>query len=69
MRMCGALRARDVTGSRGEAVGHVARVAIMEGFSGVGLATDLATEHGGTDANKGDAAGQLGRLNVADLEL
>ena len=34
-----------------------------------GLATDLDTEHGGTDANKRDGARQLGRLNVADLQL
>jgi len=34
-----------------------------------GLATDLDTEHGGTDANKRDAARQFGRLNVADLDL
>jgi len=33
------------------------------------LATDLDTKHGGTGANKRDAARQLGRLNVADLEL
>jgi hypothetical protein len=32
-------------------------------------ATDLATEHGATDANKRDGARQLGRLNVADLQL
>jgi hypothetical protein len=31
------------------------------------MATDLATEHGGTDANKRDGARQVGRLNVADL--
>ena len=34
-----------------------------------GLATDLDTEHGGTDANKRDGASQLGRLNVADVQL
>jgi hypothetical protein len=34
-----------------------------------GLATDLDTEHGGTDANKRDEARQLGRLNVAGLQL
>ncbi len=34
-----------------------------------GLATDLDTEHGGTDANKRDAARQVGRLNVADQQL
>jgi hypothetical protein len=34
-----------------------------------GLATDLDTEHGGTDANKRDGARQLGRLNVEDLQL
>jgi hypothetical protein len=34
-----------------------------------GLATDLATEHGGTDANKRDAVRQGGRLNVADVQL
>ena len=34
-----------------------------------GLATDLDTEHGAIDANKRDAARQLGRLNVADLDL
>jgi hypothetical protein len=33
------------------------------------VATDLATEHGGTDANTRDVARQLGRLNVADLQL
>ena len=33
------------------------------------LATDLDTEHGGTDANKRDGARQLGRLNVDDLQL
>ena len=33
------------------------------------VATDLATEHGGTDANKQDGAKQLGRLNVAGLQL
>jgi hypothetical protein len=33
------------------------------------VATDLDTEHGGTDANKRDVARQLGRLNVADLRL
>ena len=34
-----------------------------------GVATDLDTEHGGTDANKRDEARQLGRLNVVDLQL
>jgi hypothetical protein len=34
-----------------------------------GLATDLDTEHGGTDANKRDGAGQVGPLNVAGLQL
>ena len=34
-----------------------------------GLATDLDTEHGGTGANKRDGARQVGRLNVADLQL
>jgi hypothetical protein len=34
-----------------------------------GLATDLDTERGGTDANKGDAARQIGRLTIADLQL
>ncbi|WP_061504102.1 hypothetical protein [Mycobacterium avium] len=34
-----------------------------------GLATDLDTEHGGTDANKRDEARQLGWLNVAGLQL
>ena len=34
-----------------------------------GLATDLDTEHGGTDANKRDGARQVGRLNEADLRL
>ena len=33
-----------------------------------GLATDLATEHGGIDANKCDVARQVGRLNVDDLQ-
>ena len=27
------------------------------------------TEHGGTDVNKWDGGRQLGRLNVADLDL
>jgi hypothetical protein len=34
-----------------------------------GLATDLDTEHGGTDANERDEVGQVERLNVADLQL
>jgi len=29
----------------------------------------LATEHSGTDANTRDVARQVGRLNVADLDL
>src|SRR6185312_10077800 len=33
------------------------------------VATDLDTEHGGTDANQRDGARQLGRLNVDDLQL
>jgi len=33
------------------------------------VVTDLDTEHGGTDPNKGDGARQLGRLNVDDLDL
>jgi hypothetical protein len=33
------------------------------------VATDLVTEHGGTDANKRDVARQPGRLNVDDLQL
>ena len=33
-----------------------------------GLATDLDTERGGTDANKRDGARQVGRLNVAGLQ-
>jgi hypothetical protein len=33
------------------------------------VATDLGTEHGGTDANKRDVGRQVGRLNVADLQL
>ena len=33
------------------------------------VATDLATQHHGTDANKRDGARQLGRLNVDDLDL
>jgi hypothetical protein len=33
------------------------------------VATDLDTEHGGTDANKRDGARQVGRLNVAGLRL
>jgi len=33
------------------------------------VATDLDTEHGGTDANERDGARQLGRLNVDDLQL
>jgi hypothetical protein len=32
------------------------------------VATDLATEHGATDANTRDVARQVGRLNVADLQ-
>jgi len=34
-----------------------------------GLATDLDTEHDGTDANKRDGTKQFGQLNVADLQL
>jgi len=34
-----------------------------------GLATDLDTEDGGTDANKGNGMRQVGRLNVAGLQL
>jgi hypothetical protein len=34
-----------------------------------GLATDLDTEHGGTDENKRDGTRQVGRLSVADLQL
>jgi hypothetical protein len=34
-----------------------------------GLATDLDTEHAGTDANRRDGARQVGRLNVAGLQL
>ena len=34
-----------------------------------GLATNLDAEHGGTDTNKRDEARQLGRLNVADVQL
>ena len=34
-----------------------------------GLATDSDTEHGGTDANKRNWARQVGRLNVAGLQL
>ena len=34
-----------------------------------GLATDLDTEHGGTDANKRDAVTQLGQLNIAGLRI
>jgi len=34
-----------------------------------GLATDLVTQHGGTGANKGDGARQLGWLNADDLDL
>ena len=33
------------------------------------VATDLDTEHGGTEANWQDGARQLGRLNVDDLQL
>lgn len=33
------------------------------------LATDLATEHGGTDANQRDAVRQLGWLNTAGLHI
>jgi hypothetical protein len=33
------------------------------------VATDLGTEHGGTDANRRDGARRLGRLNVDDLQL
>jgi len=33
------------------------------------VATDLDTEHGGTEANWRDGARQLGRLNVDDLQL
>jgi hypothetical protein len=40
-----------------------------ETFLPGGVATDLDTEHGGTDANKRDGARQLVRLNVDDLQL
>ena len=33
------------------------------------VVTDLATEHGGTDANRRDVTRQIGRLNVAGLPL
>jgi hypothetical protein len=33
------------------------------------VATHLATEHGGTDANKRDVARQRGRLNLTDVQL
>jgi hypothetical protein len=33
------------------------------------MATDLATEQGGTDANEGDEMRQVGWLIVADLQL
>ena len=33
------------------------------------VVTDLDTEHGGTDANTRDGVRQVGRLNVADLDL
>jgi hypothetical protein len=34
-----------------------------------GLATDLDTKHGETDANKRDGARRVGRLTGADLHL
>jgi hypothetical protein len=40
-----------------------------ETFQAGVVATDLATERGGTDANTRDGARQLGRLNVADVQL
>jgi hypothetical protein len=43
--------------------------AITSSFLPGVVATDLDTEHGGTDANKRDGARQLGRLNVDDLQL
>jgi len=33
------------------------------------VATDLDTEHSGTDANKRNTARQVGRLNGADVQL
>jgi hypothetical protein len=33
------------------------------------VATELGTDQGGTDANKRDVATQVGRLNVADMQL
>jgi len=33
------------------------------------VVTDLVTEHGGIDAYKRDGARQVGRLNVAGLQL
>lgn len=38
-------------------------------IEGIPVATDLDTEHGGTDANKRDGARQVGQLNVADVQL
>jgi len=34
-----------------------------------GVATDLATEHSGTNANTRDGVRQVERLNAADLDL
>ena len=38
-------------------------------FRSKGLATDLDTEHGGMDANMWDGARQVGRVNLADVQL
>ena len=45
------------------------RIVHWETFLAGVVVTDLDTEHGGTDANKRDVARQLGRLNVAELQL
>jgi hypothetical protein len=56
--------------SRGTAVGRrIPKKVVDPQITQHSLATDLDTEHGGTDANKRDGARQVGQLNVAGLQL
>ena len=59
----------DNAGLRPPCVASTSRNAVWFRLWLGGLATDLDTEHGGTDANKRDGARQLGRRNVADVQL
>ena len=59
----------DNAGLRPPCVASISRNAVWFRLWLGGLATDLDTEHDGTDANKRDEARQAGRLNIADLQL